>query len=73
MGTHLGDWYWRSRIPDLFHEIREPSVACRILNWEYLSSGLKKLELELESNMDEHLQTRREVLKQLDEIDSLIN
>ncbi|KAL3477197.1 hypothetical protein BJX99DRAFT_226523 [Aspergillus californicus] len=39
MGSYLGDAYWRSRIPDLFHEVQD-SVA---LDWEFLCIELEKL------------------------------
>ncbi|KAL4786825.1 hypothetical protein BJX76DRAFT_320333 [Aspergillus varians] len=41
IGSYLGDVYWRSRIPDIFHEARD--VSSESLNWEYLCMKLEEL------------------------------
>ncbi|KAL2815036.1 hypothetical protein BDW59DRAFT_176266 [Aspergillus cavernicola] len=65
MGSYLGDAYWRSRIPCIFHEIRD--VSSELLDWEHLCSELERLE-----DWDEQLTSRRYVLGQLDEIAGFI-
>ncbi|BCS29269.1 uncharacterized protein APUU_70839A [Aspergillus puulaauensis] len=62
IGSYLGDGYWRSRIPDLFHEAQD--LSSETLDWEYLCFELERLECE--RNMQ--LAGRRYVRQHLDVI-----
>lgn len=65
VGLYFGGFYWRSRTPALFHEVRD--LKDKTLDWEYLCLEL----IRLESEDKEQLQSRRHVLAQLDEIAAL--
>lgn len=67
IGSYLGDRYWRSRIPDLFHEVQD--LSSETLDWEYLCFELERLEFD----WNEQLDGRRYVLQHLDGIACFIS
>lgn len=62
IGSYLGDGYWRSRIPDIFHEAQD--LSSETLDWEYLCFELERLEFERNKQLD----GRRYVLQHLEVI-----
>ncbi|OJJ06719.1 hypothetical protein ASPVEDRAFT_65322 [Aspergillus versicolor CBS 583.65] len=67
IGSYLGDAYWRSRVPDLFHEVQD--LSSETLDWEYLCFELERLEFDWNKQLD----GRRYVLQHLDVIASFVS
>lgn len=67
MESYLGDGYWRSRVADLFHEVRD--LSSETLDWEYLCFELERLEFERNGQLN----GRRYVLQHLEEITRFVS
>ncbi|PLB51493.1 hypothetical protein P170DRAFT_506502, partial [Aspergillus steynii IBT 23096] len=60
VGLYLGDSYWRSKVPEIFHEVRE--ISSETLDWGFLCCELNQLE----AAEDDDLDSRRYVIGKLD-------